>query len=460
MLVVVSDLHLADGTAGDHNLKPQVYVDLLDRIAVAHAQVREFNPQSRVEIVYAGDIFDLRRTHFWAQQQDVTPWRHFNTVVGDEHAKAPQGGEQPGGYLDRSVQLFNQIMTHQNVSPIKGILGNVLADRFGGVEPTRLYIPGDSDRLINMHPGLRARVIDFLGLDLGRSVPWNPDLRFPTHYIEPGHGVLIRHGHEWDVYSFEGDHERLEPQDYDCIPMNDLITTELFAQLTFEASRIQPGADGNQQAIDLFRHKLEQLDNVRPVSSVVQWLTRHFVGADEKKMLADCIGRALTNFNAKDYVKWWLSSSGHDKWYNPLDEADRLELLLTSLKNLWLGKIGAAMKIYDKFAAYDPYERYVEKAGEEEAALQDGSYVKYVVYGHTHYPQHVALQFLGEEGQPQRDLHYVNVGSLRPTHQVTRDGKNFFVTESLCFAIFYRQDERPAAMGPTFELNAGFRSRI
>jgi UDP-2,3-diacylglucosamine pyrophosphatase LpxH len=358
------------------------------------------------------------------------------------------------------VQLFTQIMTHANVAPIKGILGDRLAERFGGVEPTRIYLPGDSDRLINMHPGLRARVIDFLGLDLGLSQPWNPELRFPTQYVEPGHGVLIRHGHEWDVYSFEGDSDRLEPQDYDCIPMNDLINCELFARMTFEASLLQPGGEYSAEAIALFRSKIEQLDNVRPVSSVVQWLTRHFHSNEDKTMLSQCIGRALEHFNSRDYVKWWLSSAGHDRWYNPLDEADRLELLLASLDKLWLGKIGAAMKIYDKFAAYDPYERYVDMAAKEELALQEGSAVRYVVYGHTHWAQHIPLAFLGEEGRPQRDLHYVNVGSLRPTHQVTRDGRNFYMTESLCFGIFYRADERPGAKGPTFELHNVQRSRL
>ena len=44
----------------------------------------------------------------------------------------PSSPEPPnwkeGGYLDRSVQLFTQIMTHENVAPIKGILGDMLAE--------------------------------------------------------------------------------------------------------------------------------------------------------------------------------------------------------------------------------------------------------------------------------------------------------------------------------------------
>ena len=73
--------------------------------------------------------------------------------------------------------------------------------------------------------------------------------------------------------------------------------------------------------------------------------------------------------------------------------------------------------------------------------------------------QHVPLGTVGAEGQ-QRGLHYINVGSLRPTHTVMRDGSAFHVSESLCFAIFYRADERPGATGPTFELWSCSRSRL
>jgi hypothetical protein len=124
-----------------------------------------------------------------------------------------------------------------------------------------------------------------------------------------------------------------------------------------------------------------------------------------------------------------------------------------------VGKVDAALAIYDKFSAYDPYARYVERAAKEPLVTQEGSRIQYVVYGHTHVAQHVPIGLVGEEGN-QRLLQYVNSGSLRPTHTVTRDGKAFHVTESLDYAIFYRPDERPGASGPTFELHSGERSRL
>jgi UDP-2,3-diacylglucosamine pyrophosphatase LpxH len=451
MLVVISDMHLADGSAGDHNLGPQVYQDLLDSLSEAHAKVRRYNPQSRVEILYAGNIFELRRTHFWFEQGEHKPWRHLGEVTGAKLARPPEGE-----YLQRAVQLFTRIMTHANVSPIKGILGDRLADRFGGVEPLRAYIPGDADRLINMSADLRMRVIDFLGLDLGREQAWNAEQRFANAWYDPHHGVFVRHGHEWDVYSFEGDAAR--PEDYDNIPMSDLINTELFARLTYEATLLREGYGLTTERIAEFARKLQQIDNVRPVSALVRWLAFHFTDELEQGLLRTCIERALSNFKNQEYVQWWLSSAGHNKLWSPVDEADRIELLLNGLEHLWLGKAKLALAVYDKFASYDPFERFVEHAAKEPVLAQADSPIHYVVYGHTHQATHVPLGKVGD-GPNRRMAHYINTGSVRPTHTVTRDGKDFFVSESLDFAIFYRPDERPNAGAPSFELRSVSRSR-
>jgi hypothetical protein len=452
MLVVLSDMHLADGSAGEHNLAPQVYHDLLDEIAAAHAKVRQVKPDSRVEIIYAGNIFELRRTHFWFEQGEHKPWRHLDMASGPALARPPQGGES----MQRAVQLFTRIMTHPNVAPIKGILGDRLADRFGGTEPLRGYIPGDADRLINMSPELRMRVIDFLGLDLGRAQPWDENQRFPNAWYDPYHGVFIRHGHEWDVYSFEGDPNK--PEDYDNIPMSDLITTELFARMTYEAGLIQTGPGAPRDHVFAFAKKLQQIDNVRPVSSLVRWLAFHFETDLEQQMLATCIERALENFKHQEYVKWWLSAAGHDKFWTPVDEADRIEWLLKGLEHLQIGNSKLALAVYDKFANYDPYDRFIEQAAKEPVLNQADSPIHYIVYGHTHEPAHVPLGMIGS-GANRRMAHYINTGSVRPTHTVTRDGRDFFVSESLDVAIFYAPDERPGSSGPSFELRSVERSR-
>ncbi|HLT37439.1 MAG TPA: hypothetical protein VK034_14200, partial [Enhygromyxa sp.] len=221
---------------------------------------------------------------------------------------------------------------------------------------------------------------------------------------------------------------------------------------------LQGGSEAPADVVQLFNQKLQQIDNVRPVSSLVRWLGQHFESPLEKKLLATCIERALNNFKGQEYVKWWLSAAGHDKMWTPFDEADRIEWLLAGLEHLWMGKVGPALAVYDKFASYDPYARYVEHAAGEPALTQANSPIHYVVYGHTHHAEHVPLGMLGD-GPGRRMTHYVNIGSLRPTHTVTRDGRDFFVSESLDFAVFYRADERPNATAPSFELRKLTRSR-
>ena len=300
------------------------------------------------------------------------------------------------------------------------------------------------------------RVIDFLGLDLGRPQAWDPAQRFPNAWFDPYHGAFIRHAHEWDVYSFEGDPNR--PEDYDNIPMSDVITTELFARLTYEASVLSGGAEAPAEVVASFNHKLQQIDNVRPTSALVKWLAWHFDDPIEKKLLATCIKRAVSNFKGQEYVKWWLSSAGHDKLWSPVDEADRIDWLLDGLEHLWMGKAKLALAIYDKVASYDPFERFVEHAAREPVLAQGEPPPHFVVYGHTHEAAHIPLGMMGE-GPGRRMVHYINTGSLRPTHTVTRDGKDFFVSESLDFAIFYRADEIPGASAPSFELRTLTRTR-
>ena len=42
-----------------------------------------------------------------------------------------------------------------------------------------------------------------------------------------------------------------------------------------------------------FSRKLQQIDNVRPVSSLVKWLAYHFDDPTERKLLATCIDRQI-----------------------------------------------------------------------------------------------------------------------------------------------------------------------
>ena len=434
------------------NLAPQVYHDLLDQLADAHAKVRRHNPQSRVEIVYAGNIFELRRTHFWFEQGDHKPWRHFGLATGVAQSRPPQSAE----YMQRAVGLFTRIMTHPHVAPIKGILGDKLADRIGGVEPVRGYVPGDADRLINMSPDLRMRVIDFLGLDLGRSPGWNPEQRFPNAWYDAYHGTFIRHGHEWDVYSFEGDPGK--PEDYDNIPMSDLITTELFARLTYEASVMQGSPEAPAELVAEFSRKLQHIDNVRPVSSLVRWLAFHFANPVEQKLLGACIERALNNFKGPG-VRQVVAVLGRPRQDVDARRRGRSHRVAARGPQAPVDGQGQARALGLRQVRQLRSLRALRRARPEGAGAASGrlSDLSCRVRAHARGQARAARLRRRWALAPDGALHQHRQRSADAHGHA--DGRDFFVSESLDFAIFYRADEKPGATRPSFELRTVTRSR-
>ncbi len=74
MLVIVSDLHLMDTTAGCHNLNVDAFRDVfLSRLA---GLLSDSDKQIRnVEILLLGDVFDFIRTERWFEVDPVDrPW--------------------------------------------------------------------------------------------------------------------------------------------------------------------------------------------------------------------------------------------------------------------------------------------------------------------------------------------------------------------------------------------------
>ena len=64
MLVIVSDLHLVDETAGKHNLPPDAFTSVLLEDLASHIKDTDKKIQE-IKLLLLGDIFDLIRTQQW-----------------------------------------------------------------------------------------------------------------------------------------------------------------------------------------------------------------------------------------------------------------------------------------------------------------------------------------------------------------------------------------------------------
>jgi hypothetical protein len=71
VLIVVSDFHLMDGTAGAHHVEPGVFRSTMHDLA-AHAREAQ---ATEITILFLGDVFDLVRTERWFEYPlDDRPW--------------------------------------------------------------------------------------------------------------------------------------------------------------------------------------------------------------------------------------------------------------------------------------------------------------------------------------------------------------------------------------------------
>lgn len=414
MIIFISDLHFVDETAGKHNIPPEAFEGVFKDIKRYAGKPKE------IKIVFLGDIFDLNRTTEW---------------FGVEECDRPWGdiSETSKGVKVTAIAIMENIIKKNRKT--FDILGGNMVKRFGySVEPERIYIPGNHDRLCNIFPELRNMVRNSLGIRKSKDP-------FPHAVDDEAYKVVARHGHEFDVLNFEGSSQPGEPN-YNQTAIGDLITTEIAARIpctimkNIDAAKISM----TDKEKDSLRRNLEQIENVRPYSALFDWL---FYQVSDKPNLKDVINESLKsiikNFESLEYLNRWYKR--HDKWnLFSSDEADKLQQAIRLFKFLNIDSAEDLMRVYSKiFGAPDsiPVDNsdkcLAEKASE---FLTHTSSYRYYVMGHSHNPMQVPIR-ITSEGMEQV---YINTGTWRKTYVKGRAG-GFVGLKRLTYTIIYSEKE-------------------
>jgi len=426
MLVIVSDLHFRDGTAGEHNVSTRAVEGFLQSLAVAAQSARA----REVTILFLGDIFDLLRTEMWFDVPEAErPWG--------------LSGAPPEALERHAGRILDAILGHPVNRETFALLGGRLAEQFPLFpgEPQRIYIPGNHDRLCAQFPSLLRKAAQALGAadDAVRHV-----------YRDARYGVVARHGHEWDVFNYEGGRSFAD-EDYVRVPIGDVITTELVAGLPYTIMRhpkIQQLPPATQQAL---QRNLQQIENVRPLHATLHWL---FYQVQQHEWLRgvveDAIDEVVAHFNGLPFVRDWYRR--HDRWPSPLDEADQIQAVLFVLDKFRVTRMGGLLALAEALKGIRP--RPAEDAARKELSGADPD-VYYLVCGHTHQPTQVPIQ-IGQaaDGKPMERV-YLNTGCWGTRHVEAADG-GFVSWKQLAYAVFYAEDENvgpdPVRRGfPSFE---------
>ncbi|MFZ5353173.1 MAG: hypothetical protein ACOZCL_10700 [Bacillota bacterium] len=411
MLVIISDLHFIDGTAGEHNILAKTFEEILHDLSINACNVRA----KEVKLVFLGDIFDLLRTEKWFDVPiNHRPWG----VKSSEDRRTME---------KHANHIMDAILTHDENKKSFEVLSGDLTKGFGfPIEPERLYILGNHDRLCGEVPLLFKKGAAALNVSNNK----------PLHkYVNPLYGVFARHGHEYDGFNYEGTKEYTNA-DYLMMPIGDPITTELVAKLPYTIMRHKKVQTLPPKEREILKRNLQEIESVRPFSTIIKWL---FYQVEKDSWLADivddCVKEVVREFREIDFVKSWYKK--HDNLLNPIDHASLLKYVLLMLERLNLKQIEFILRFGDLASARHK-DVLTNGAISEFNRLSSSFY--YVVFGHTHKPAQLPIRVMDAGTQSQRDLVYINTGTWVDKYQAAVQ-TGFINWNHITYTIFYNKEE-------------------
>jgi UDP-2,3-diacylglucosamine pyrophosphatase LpxH len=398
MLIVMSDLHLAEASSNslgnvkfDNNLPASVYRVHFNEIAdFVHK-----NHIAKVELVLAGDIFELTRSELWLEN-GLRPYIHLNEVT-------------EGSALEtRIAAILATIAKEERVTETLEIFRTLSTTL---QRPVNMhYLPGNHDRLANATPLIRHQVQQLLGLPINNAP-------FPNQFIAYSQGepfVLVRHGHEYDPGNFG-----LNVKDMERIPtfipaeiygqpvLGDITTLKLAAKLPklfrehYSKSSILANAD-----LLLLYQRLMDFDNVRPASALVKFLltTPGLSQSEAWDYLEPIFLRAMNDIAENAELSQRILTLGG------LAGVSSRTLALLLRRSTWKHGIPfwLVRRTSDALAKSIKLGSIVNLVAKEECLQPGASTMQCIVCGHTHNPEVELLQV--EDGQHK---YYLNSGTFR-----------------------------------------------
>ncbi len=424
MLVVISDIHLTDGSSGEtiHAGAFRAFVENLQG-SVQDACWRadgSFVPVDRCDLVMLGDVLDVIRSDKWLSAPDgLRPWSG-NDLIGDA-----------------VLRITRSILDHNApaLAHIKNLGGKVtVSDGRGSSHDIPLYIHyfvGNHDWFLHVpgpaYDAARLAVCQAFGL---ANDPKKPFPHLLTE-AEPGlveliraHRLYMQHGDVYDEMNFEARKGR------DYSSLGDCIVVELVNRFPVAVQQELGLAPTHPDFL-----ALREIDNVRPLLAIPSWIQRDLRRSALSKLEKDQVmvvwERLVDEFLDLSFVREL------DIW--GFDKVDKLELGLRVTGGLSLRVLTAVSEKLNTLTWADSLARYALK----EDALTRGE-ADFVAYGHTHSPETVSLDLV-PFGNNVREQVYFNTGTWRRVHQrcIREPGSfEFGSFHVMTFVSFFRNGER------------------
>lgn len=442
MLVIISDLHLGDGTCGK-SISPSAFYLFADHLreAAYNASWRQDNtyrPIESLDLVLMGDTLDPHHTTYWLDTEPgdldySRPWTDYS-----QPAYAAKLRQVTRAILEQNSEglaVLRRCATGEMIHlPPATALGKPdMAAKETVQAPVRIYyMVGNHDWHYHL-PGpefdaIRQEIINAIGLSNTADLfPWQIEELGPLHETFARYEAYGRHGDMFDRFNYDATRGR------DSAALGDVFAMEVLNRYPVEVFRTF-GDEIPAALID----SLRKITNVRPALATPLWIAgqiRQHASSksmeDELKAVWDRLG---DEFLAQDFVR------SYDRSYR-IDIVDALELLvrisrrtsfkrindivLWARKSMWKGEIS-----FSKFAL-------------EESTFKSGA-ARYIIYGHTHHHEVIPLD---QEGAPPATAYqiYLNSGTWHSYFTLTQKdpkAQKFVPYQMLTYIIIYQGDQR------------------
>lgn len=451
MLVIISDLHLTDGTTGK-TINPGAFHDFWERLrdlaydASKRADGR-YQPIEVVNLVLLGDVFDLLRSDKWNAEDEgnpnyVRPWdepyrRRFVQKIDTITA----------AILEHNAEACTVLRelngSHPITVPPATRDGKPAYDASEWVPvPVRIYyLVGNHDWYFHL-PGapydkIRQQVTQTLGLsNPSGPYPHDPATSPELMEIYRQHGVFARHGDIYDSFNYVKEKGR------NAATLGDAVVVDLinrFPQLVREELDYLPAP---------FVDGLNELANVRPSLFVPIWidgLINHasLSNVDSGKV-KQIWNRLADRFLDLPFVR------SQDKFLR-FDEVDILQLTLRFSREFSFREVARIVTIVrEKISG--GHESYAHHALTEPSFKNQTA--EHIIYGHTHHHEVVPLHKIYRDRKTINQI-YFNSGTWHAIHELALYQpmqQRFVHFHVMSYLAFFKDDERS---GRPFETWSG-----
>jgi len=451
VLVIISDLHLTDGTSGE-TIRASAFGAFRERLRdlaydASWRRDGKYRPVEEVDIILLGDILDIIRSTKWLTIEE-RPW-------SDPHSQnfTAKIAEINSGILERNNTTLGILKSVSRGSAVTlppateaGKPAFTSRDEPGSADrvPVKVrmyYLVGNHDWFYHLadpaYTDVRRTVVDALGLtnDPAKPFPHDPKELDELAAIYGAHRVFARHGDIFDRLNFEDTR--------DASSIGDAVVIELLNRF--------PLAVGEALGTDLpetCARGLREIDNVRPLLLVPVWvngLVRRTCSKPIAEKIKEIWDRLADEFIQLPFVtdRLWTAKL--------FGSVAKLEWALKFSHGVSFGNLSeVASWISTKFASQDG--PFYPNAFSEPSFK--GGDTEFIIYGHTHHHEIVPLDVTHNGSRNQTKI-YINSGTWRAVHELARfhiSEQEFAAYHVMTYLAFFKDDERS---GRKFETWSG-----